>query len=139
MKLTIDHFEDEVHALMLARGKEHFEKGQVIKLEQTVEGWSAEVDSTQVYRIVLFGNAEFQDWHCDCPFDHGPVCKHVAGTLYAIRGKLSYEKEEAELATNIMKDLESAQIKGFLKSQFYESESLRKSFLGAFFRSSEEE
>lgn len=85
MSLHIDSFEEEVHLLITERGKEYFDTHQVKKLTQTSEGWSATIEGTESYHVILEGHDVITEWNCTCPFEHGPVCKHVAATLYAVR------------------------------------------------------
>ncbi|MCB9286322.1 MAG: SWIM zinc finger family protein [Lewinellaceae bacterium] len=30
---------------------------------------------------------QVERWTCTCPYDYGPVCKHVAAALYEVRKK----------------------------------------------------
>lgn len=88
MSIRIDHFEEEIHFLIAERGKEYFEAHQVVKLEQTNEGWSATIEGTEPYHVILEGHDVITQWNCTCPFEHGPVCKHIAAVFYAVRDKI---------------------------------------------------
>ena len=85
MSINIDNFEDEVHKLITERGKEYFDANQVLMLKRTAEGWSAVIEGNETYQVLLEGHDEITTWHCTCPFEHGPVCKHVAAVLYAVK------------------------------------------------------
>ena len=85
MSIHIDHFEEEVHFLIAERGKEYFDAHQVLMLKQTPEGWTAVIEGAETYQVLLEGHDVITQWHCTCPFDHGPVCKHVAAVLYAVK------------------------------------------------------
>lgn len=85
MSINIDNFEDEVHKLITERGKEYFDANQVLMLKQTAEGWTAVIEGNETYQVLLEGHDEITTWNCTCPFEHGPVCKHVAAVLYAVR------------------------------------------------------
>ncbi len=78
-------FEDDIHALVLELGQEYFVKGVVHDLVQTDGGWHARVEGSATYDVALNGTEAVETWFCNCPYDHGPVCKHVAATLYAVR------------------------------------------------------
>ncbi len=82
-------FDKHVHTLILESGWDYFDKGFVENLEETPSGWKAQVKGQQDYKVVLSGTQGLEAWICDCPYDHGPVCKHVAATLYAVKDKIS--------------------------------------------------
>lgn len=83
--MDYNNFEEQVHAIILERGKDYFDRGAVKEMQRSVEGWTMTVDGQSAYRVVLNGSEHLQDWFCDCPHRHGPVCKHVTAALYAIR------------------------------------------------------
>lgn len=85
MSISIDHFEDDVHKLILERGQEYFDARQVLMLKQISDGWTAVIEGQETYQVLLEGHDVITNWNCTCPFEHGPVCKHVAAVLYAVR------------------------------------------------------
>ncbi len=95
MRISIDRFEEEVHVLILERGKEYFDANQVLMLQQTTQGWTAVIEGTEAYQVLLEGHDEFTQWHCTCPFDRGPVCKHVAAVFYAVREAIAINRAHA--------------------------------------------
>lgn len=47
---------------------------------------------TRYYSVVVwFKDGKVTDTHCNCPYDHGGICKHIASTLFKI-GKVDKEK-----------------------------------------------
>ena len=106
------NFEDEVHAIVLERGHDYFTQGHVHDLLQTPAGWKAIVKGTKDYDVTLTGTDGLEAWICNCPHDHGPVCKHVAAVLYAIQeqitmrfSKILDEMSEQELKSLVMREL----------------------------------
>jgi len=89
-----DTFAEEVHALILQRGQEYFRGGAVQQLIETTDGWTAEVEGQETYHVTIMGIEQPIEWYCDCPHDRGPVCKHVAAVLFAIRAAKGYRDEE---------------------------------------------
>ncbi len=85
MSINVDTFEDDVHFLIVERGKEYFDAHQVLMLKQTDEGWTAVIEGHETYQVLLEGHDVITTWNCTCPFEHGPVCKHVAAVLFAVR------------------------------------------------------
>jgi uncharacterized Zn finger protein len=89
-----DTFTKEIHALILQRGRAYFTSDAVRNLTRSPDGWTAEVVGQETYHVVITGVEKAAEWYCDCPHDHGPVCKHVAAVLYAIRDRMGVEDEE---------------------------------------------
>lgn len=87
-------FTEEIHALILQRGREYFRQHAVQNLTETPEGWSAEVAGAETYNVVITGVDEPAEWYCNCPHEHGPVCKHVAAVMFAIRERKGLGDEE---------------------------------------------
>lgn len=92
--MQYDTFTEEIHALILQRGRQYFKQGAVQHLTETSDGWTAEVAGQETYHVAITGIAEPIEWYCDCPHDRGPVCKHVAAVLFAIRSRKGFEEEE---------------------------------------------
>ncbi|MEO5907191.1 MAG: SWIM zinc finger family protein [Saprospiraceae bacterium] len=88
MSIKVDTFEEDVHLLITERGKEYFDANQVLMLKQTADGWTAVIEGTETYQVLLEGHDIISSWQCTCPFEHGPVCKHVAAVLYAVREQI---------------------------------------------------
>jgi uncharacterized Zn finger protein len=85
MSIVVDRFEEDVHFLIAERGKEYYDAHQVLDLKETPEGWTATIEGNEVYHVLLVGHDVITRWQCTCPFEHGPVCKHVAAVFYAVR------------------------------------------------------
>jgi uncharacterized Zn finger protein len=85
MSIKLENFEEEVHLLITERGKEYFDANQVLMLKQTLDGWSAVIEGSETYQVLLEGHDVITNWNCTCPFEHGPVCKHVAAVFFAAR------------------------------------------------------
>jgi uncharacterized Zn finger protein len=92
--MQYDTFTEEIHALILQRGREYFRQGAVRNLAETPEGWTAEVAGQETYHVAITGTKQPVEWYCDCPHDRGPVCKHVAAVLFAIRAQRGFDEEE---------------------------------------------
>lgn len=113
-------FEDHIHALILERGKEYFDKNAVKKLERKKDGWASVVQGQEEYNVLLKGKDSLDEWYCNCPHDHGPVCKHVAATLYAIRDKLDHD------FSALLDKMSREQIEDIIKTRMLESEDFAK-------------
>jgi len=85
--MDYQNFEAHIDYRILQSGQQYFAFEAVKELEQTKEGWQAKVSGTNTYEVVINGEHTISDWNCSCPYDHGPVCKHVAAVLYAIQNR----------------------------------------------------
>ena len=86
MQLDLTTFETQIEEAILQRGQKYFKEGNVTNLEELVKNqWYAEVAGSDVYEIevILSGN-KVKRYECSCPYDLGPVCKHVVAVIYSI-------------------------------------------------------
>lgn len=96
MEMTLHNFEKYIDATILERGCDYFENGYVDELEEIESGlWMAQVYGTENYTIgVRLGGNRINAWECNCPYDYGPICKHVVAVFYAINEALTIKKTE---------------------------------------------
>ncbi|MBP7240382.1 MAG: hypothetical protein KBA14_09155, partial [Saprospiraceae bacterium] len=64
MSIHIDRFEEEVHFLIAERGKEYYDANQVLMLQPTSEGWTAVIEGSETYQVLLEGHDVISQWHC---------------------------------------------------------------------------
>ena len=86
MEITLANFKQLIDPTILQRGRSYYDNDHVVDLEEIQAGyWQAIVEGTEAYRVfITIAPDAGLDWACDCPYDWGPVCKHVAATLYAL-------------------------------------------------------
>jgi len=86
MEFTFEDFSERIDPIIFSRGYDYWEQGRVVELEPTgEETWFARVEGTESYLVNLGledDGSVFYD--CTCPYDAGPVCKHVVAVLLAI-------------------------------------------------------
>src|SRR5438270_10802195 len=89
--LTLSNFEKQINETVLKRGKNYYEQGMVVELEESADNlWQAEVEGSENYsvEITLLNNKKgINNYSCTCPFE-GAICKHVVATLFAIREEI---------------------------------------------------
>lgn len=87
MDRSIKDFESWVSEYMLQKGVAYQEF--VENLQQDGDHWEADVYGTDKYVTgIRLKNGQVVHWNCDCPYDHGPICKHVVALLFAVREEL---------------------------------------------------
>jgi len=118
---------DQADGKVLARGKVLYAQGCVVRLSQADEGefeakvLGSEGDPYEVY--ITMKDGEIEDYGCDCPYDWGPVCKHLVAVALAVQaGK--YKSAEPESAKQkkqkpqgidtLLQDIAPAELRDFL-------------------------
>jgi len=111
MKIPLSKFDSVIDSVIVSRGEDYFCNEAVRGLKKLKDGeWVASVEGTEIYkvRIQLKGDTVYGH-SCSCPYDMGPVCKHVAAVLFALRKsarpKYAEETFEQAIARMPRKDL----------------------------------
>ena len=87
MQIPLDQFEQVIDEKILQRGLTYFKKGHVHELEEVSPNtYEAIVEGTEDYTVRLtVENNVVTEYSCDCPYDLGPVCKHVAAVIFSLQ------------------------------------------------------
>ncbi|MDX1993200.1 MAG: SWIM zinc finger family protein [bacterium] len=86
--LTLENFEQTLDKSILQKGRQYFKGGQVTSLDEDGSVWTATVIGSDTYEVVIDATRPKDvETECDCPYDWGPTCKHVAAVLYAIQAQ----------------------------------------------------
>ncbi|NTW82948.1 MAG: hypothetical protein HGB36_06220 [Chlorobiaceae bacterium] len=87
MQIPLNRFDEYIDDTILKRGLAYFRKGKVHEPEKTGPGeYEAVVEGTEDYTVRLVVANEVVTEHvCSCPYDMGPVCKHVAAVLFFLQ------------------------------------------------------
>ena len=86
MQIPLDHFEQIIDERILKRGFSYYKKGNVLQLDEVSPNtYEAVVEGTDDYTVQLsINNDMVTEYVCNCPYDQGPVCKHVAAVLFKL-------------------------------------------------------
>ncbi|MBK9291931.1 MAG: SWIM zinc finger family protein [Bacteroidetes bacterium] len=87
MKIPLNQFEQYIDETILKRGLQYFKNGQVNEPEEISPGeYVAIVEGTQDYTVqLILKNGIITEHDCDCPYDMGPVCKHIAAVIFYLQ------------------------------------------------------
>lgn len=119
MQIPLNQFEQSVDETILKRGLAYFKGGAIVDFSEISTGeYEAIVLGTEDYTVQLeVKNNTIVEHKCDCPYDMGPVCKHVVAVMFYL------QEDELELDTpspNIPKKKKSKsinqQVKELLKA-----------------------
>ena len=99
MEIPLSHFEEYIDEPLLKRGLSYFKNGFVHEPEEIRPGdYEAVVEGSEDYTVKLsIRNRVITEHSCDCPYDMGPVCEHVAAVIFYL------EQEELGLTQNTKK------------------------------------
>lgn len=87
MNIPLNQFEQYINETILARGLSYFRNGYVSEPEEIAHGvYEAIVEGSENYTVQLsLENGVVTDYVCNCPYDYGPVCKHIAAVLFYLQ------------------------------------------------------
>ncbi|MBR5982481.1 MAG: hypothetical protein IK025_02000 [Bacteroidales bacterium] len=86
MQIPLDRFEQVVDEKILERGLSYYRNGHVGEIEEIAPNtYEAIVEGTEDYTVELtIKNSVVTEHSCDCPYDMGPVCKHVTAVIFKL-------------------------------------------------------
>lgn len=87
MKIPLNTFEQIIDETILKRGLSYFKKGYVTDFSEIDIGeYEASVSGTEGYTVQLkIKNNTIEEHRCDCPYDMGPVCKHIVAVIFYLQ------------------------------------------------------
>ncbi|GAO28628.1 hypothetical protein JCM15548_1746 [Geofilum rubicundum JCM 15548] len=149
MQLYLDNFDSEIDPVIVDRGLAYYYSNAITEAVEYPEGhWTASVEGSDDYTVTIdFLGNKVLDWDCDCPYDKGPVCKHVVAVLRYVKNlvkgdesigvtKSNDEKSQQlsslETATNILSRMTDNDLRDFVSQQLHFDDLFLNSFLMAF-------
>lgn len=118
--LPFPHFEVHIDPVILQRGRAYFEEEAVCDVyKSTKNKWTASVMGSELYEVAIVVKEDaVTRWECTCPYDGGPICKHVVAALYAIKDKnptaedtLPQKRSKDSAIESIIKSLSTKHLK----------------------------
>lgn len=144
MKILLNEFEHQIDETILKRGLDYFKKGCVTDVNELGGGnYEITVEGTETYTVNLSieGNA-VRRFECDCPYDMGPVCKHVVAALFylqkdtlditALPAKNAQKKKEKSVAVQaeeLLNTLSHDALKAFIHDVCVKDSKFRQLFV----------
>lgn len=140
--MTINDFEKNISSKILDRGYEYFVNQYLDELDEVAPGmWVAQVHGSEVYMVQVNTNrTKINSWECDCPYDHGPICKHAVAVFYAIaevkRTKKSQSIKKKDSPKSRIQDIfaktTKEELQAFIINQFKSHRGLKNALLAQF-------
>jgi uncharacterized Zn finger protein len=96
MRIPLNRFDECIDETILKRGLTYFRNGKVHEPEESASGeYEALVEGTEPYTVrLVIDRGEVVEHLCSCPYDAGPVCKHVAAVLFYLQKDVLGLKEK---------------------------------------------
>ena len=120
MLIPLNEFEQLIDEKILKRGLAYFKGGAILDFSEISTGeYEAIVSGTEEYTVRLVVNNNTITAHnCDCPYDMGPICKHVVAAIFHLQQDALDLRTAAKSAENKKKKTKSVsqQIKELLQS-----------------------
>jgi hypothetical protein len=150
MRVPLTEFEQFIEPAILRRGRSYFNEGRVGPCEEIDRGtYEAVVAGTEDYTVrVTITNGIVSDSVCDCPYDLGAVCKHIAAVILCLKQdgsgqkkagtkrngprKTTKRKTAAERVDDLLGKVSHDELKQFVRERTESDRSLREIFLSSF-------
>lgn len=149
MQIPLSEFEQHINETILARGFLYFKNGHVQEPHVLSLGeYEFIVEGTENYTVqISLSNDTITEYACDCPYDLGPVCKHVAAAIFylqqdelEIRKKTNtannkLRKKRKTIADQVNELLDQAShddLKQFIKGRAEQDRAFRNMFMASF-------
>jgi len=147
MNIPLNEFEQIIDETILKRGLSYFKNGYVTEFAEISNGeYEANVAGTEEYTVRLkIKNNVITEHHCDCPYDMGPVCKHIIASIFYLKQDeldLNYQsislqkKKKRKSVTQQLKEIldkvSHKELKEFIQEQSKTNKQFRIFFLSSF-------
>ncbi len=117
MRIPLNEFEQIIEETILKRGLSYYKNGFVTGFVELSNGeYEASVSGSEEYTVRLeVINDEIVQHNCDCPYDFGPVCKHVVASIFHLKqDELNLNEKNTPLAKKTKKKSVTQQLNGLL-------------------------
>lgn len=118
MRIPLNEFEQLIDERILARGLSYFKGGAITGFSEISTGeYEAIISGSEKYSVHLeVLNNTIVKHNCDCPYDMGPVCKHVVAVIFYLQeDKLKLNKPNFTIPKKEKKKSVSQQVQELLK------------------------
>lgn len=147
MQLPLNHFEQLIDDTILKRGLAYFKGGAVADVDEISNGaYEAVVSGTEEYMVRLkISNMVVTEHSCDCPYDMGPVCKHLVAVIFHLqqdalelnrtngpRPRKKRTKSVSQQIKELLKAIPHEELVAFVQENTKKDKKFRNFFLASF-------
>jgi uncharacterized Zn finger protein len=147
MNIPLNEFEHIIDETILKRGLSYFKNGFVTEFSEISNGeFEANVSGTEEYTVNLKVETDIIVEHnCDCPYDMGPVCKHIVASIFYLKQdelnlnqqnipltKKKKNKTVSQQLKEVLDKVSHQDLKKFIQEQSKMDKQFRNLFLSSF-------
>lgn len=154
MKIPLNQFEQHISEAILKRGLSYYENGYVVELEEITDGvYEAIVSGSEDYTVELeINEGTIRECTCSCPYDMGPVCKHIVAVLFYLQqdvlqleealplnkskektvAKKEKKKTITEQINEVLENISHDELKRFIREKAKDNSLFRNVFLTSY-------
>jgi len=150
MQIPLHQFEQHIDEAILKRGMAYFKNRQVHPPEEITSGqYEAIVEGSEDYTVRMnIQNRVVREYSCTCPYDLGPVCKHVVAVLFYLQqdelGLEAFSKKKkadtkpakrktvADRVDDLLEKIPHDELKQFVRNNVADNSSFRNLFLSSY-------
>lgn len=147
MKIPLNEFEQIIDETILKRGLSYFKNGYVAELSEIENGtYEAIVEGTEQYDVsIKIKNNVIEEHQCNCPYDMGPVCKHIVAVIFYLqqdslrldekkstKAPKKKTKSVAQQVKDLLKTVSHDELKTFIEVNSKNDRKFRNMFLTSF-------
>ncbi len=150
MNIPLNQFENYIDETILKRGLDYFNAGAISDVvELSHNHFEGLVVGSDNYTVnIELSNGLISRHTCDCPYDMGPICKHVVAVIFYLqqdeldlkkkpaKKKTPVKKRSKSIATqvnDILDELTHEELRAFVKERCNNDSNFRNLFLAAHF------
>ena len=152
MQFPLNQFEEYIDETILKRGLQYFKEGYVHEPEEISPGnYETIVEGTEDYTVqITLKNGIVTEYVCDCPYDMGPICKHVVAVIFylqqdelklnekieraktSLTAKPAKRKTVAQQVDELLEKTNHDELKQFVRELAAQNSTFRNLFLSSF-------
>lgn len=156
MQIPLNEFEQYISETILARGLSYFRNGRVQEPDELRAGeYEFIVEGSEDYNVrIRTHTGTITEFVCNCPYDMGPVCKHVAAAIFYLQNEElelnnqvikpqrkvgKKRKSIADKVDELLERIPHEELKGFIREKAEREKNFRNMFMASFAHYSEGE
>lgn len=142
MQFPLYKFEDYIDDKILKRGLAYFKRGVILDFSEIYNGnYEAIVSGTEQYTVHLeVKNNTITTYNCDCPYDYGPVCKHIIAAIFYLQEDIpaisipnpKKSKSISQQVKDLLQVIPHTELKDFIQENSEKDRQFRNHFLAYF-------
>lgn len=147
MQIPLNEFEQLIDERILKRGLAYFKGGAISDFSEISTGeYEAIISGTEEYTVQLeIKNNAIIEHNCDCPYDMGPVCKHVVAAIFHLqqdvlelnqpnltKPKKKKSKSVSQQVKELLKEISHKELIDFVQENTKKDKKFRNYFLASF-------